>query len=149
MHFPGSLGTKILIAFAELLFIVLLCVSLLTGPAEERAWTSAVTLTMIVLVALLWPRHLEIDQHGIRMNRLFGLGHTSIPWRDLEPPVQGRELLHAAWMERLGIRGDTLVFRSKTTGATIVHTPRHPDRKRLLNELKRRGITWGEDGRRT
>jgi hypothetical protein len=140
MHFPGSLGTKILIVAAESLFGVLLGAGLFTGPAGERARDSMALLVVMLLVALLWPRHLSIDQHGIRMAGFFGIGKTRIPWSDLDPPADGREMLHARWMERLGIRGRTLVFRSRVTGARVVHTPRHPDRARLLRELERRGV---------
>jgi hypothetical protein len=141
MHFPGSLGTKILIVLAELLFLTLLLVCLFTGPPFERVWTSGLLTVVMVLVALLWPRQIAIDQNAIRIKGPFGIGEKSIPWRDLDPPQPGREILWAPWMKKFGIRGETLVFRNKFTGATVIHTSRHPDRARLLNELKRRGIT--------
>ncbi len=105
----------------------------------SRVIDAAVLAVVAVLLLNWWPGEIITDQIGIRLNGLLGREKTRIPWKDVGEVVPAMEL-GGSFGTSLSLRTDTLEIRSLESKLRIVHTPRHPDRNRLLHEIKMRGI---------
>lgn len=135
LRFPGDLRPKILIGVG--LFVNACCLGLTVGMAGAWWWRvveGAVELGVSVLYLWWWPREIVSMSTGLRQAGWLWKKETRIGWKEMKEAEEGWELGGARAAE-LGLRTDTLVMRG-ADGAEIVHTPRHPDRERLVRDMK-------------
>jgi hypothetical protein len=137
--YPGSLTTKILVVVA-LSLCLLLAISAVASP--EGLWVSIIDGTLIaglvLLSAVSWPAELVTDQFGIHSLRPLGIRSVHIPWREVGEV--GHAMEFGGLGARLGLQAQCIVIQDAARLRRVVHTPRHPDPKRLLLELKQHGV---------
>jgi hypothetical protein len=137
--YPGSFVTKLLIASG----IVVAVLTGLFAVALSRTWSDCrveiATLCVVsLLLTRLWPTELRSDQTGLHERSLFREQRV-LAWKDVASVTPGEEF-HGPWLTRYGLRTDTLIVSDASGLTRIVHTPRHPDRERLLREMRQWGV---------
>ncbi|MBI5281131.1 MAG: hypothetical protein HY858_05560 [Candidatus Solibacter usitatus] len=142
VHFPGSLTTKIM-ATVGLFICLLLAILAITSPEKHWMWLLDTVLLSVVVLLLVWtwPAEIITDQHGIRTRRFLGLLSSHISWHEVGRITTVQEF--GGLGARLGLGAECLVVAARTGTVTIVHSPRHPDRRRFLLELKQHGVNLG------
>lgn len=142
VHFPGSLTTKIM-ASIGLFVCLLLAILAISSPEKHWMWLIDAILISAVAIFLIyaWPSEIITDQHGIHARRFFGLFSSYIEWSE----VRGVTLIQefGGLGARVGASSESLLITDRTGILKITHTPRHPDRQRLLLELKQHGVDIG------
>ena len=140
VRFPGDFGPKLLIIVG--LFTDIVCTVaewFSTRSHTDKAPEVVALVLFTVLLLRCWPHEIVVDQYGVHSLSPFGVGGRHIPWSEVALVRPAFEL-GAGWAARLRLRTDTLEIYSSDSRHKVVHTPRHPDRQRLLFELKQRGV---------
>lgn len=136
IHFPGSFAAR-----TFLIVMILLCGGAvigvwLTSSGARALLETLPLLLMLALVGRAWPRRITTDQYGVQRANLLGLRSVSIHWDELAPLQMRRELRFAS---NSLLDAKTVVLRDTQGTKRIVHTPRHADRDRFVNELRKHG----------
>lgn len=144
LRFPSYLRIKGLIVCG--LTIDLLCaIIVIYGDAADwhLGFDAAIIGLSVILKALIWPPEIVLDQFGLHSCGLVSLFNTHIPWKEVgtvRPSVE----VPGFGPKFLGLRNDALEVHSKVGSARVVHTPHHPDRDRLVREVRLRGVAVEE-----
>jgi len=144
IRFPGNLRIKILIVIG--LAIDLACaaaVIVIGGRTTVQVFAGAVLFLSVAFKLFFWPKQIITDQFGLHSMGLIPGGATHIAWQDIGAVLPATEVPGFGNLV-FGFRNDTLEFHSKDHSARVVHTPNHPDRDRLLLEVRHRGVTIEE-----
>ena len=136
VHFPGSFGSRTRLSVAALACLFTILAVHFSG--QRSLWQEGLLLAVALGVAAAWPRRITIDQYGVQRRRLFRRP-VFIRHEDLAPAEISTEVPFLRHIPGLGSQGETILLRSRSTPKRIVHTPRHSDRDRFLNELRRHG----------
>ena len=144
LRFPSYLRIKGLIVCG---FTIDLLCAIVVVFADAGTWNYAIDGAVIglsvILKAIVWPREIVIDQFGLHSCGLFSLFNTHIPWNEVGA-VRSSTEVPGFGPRFLGFRNDALKVQSKDGSARVVHTPHHPDRDRLVREVRLRGVAVEE-----
>jgi len=142
VHFPARLYVIALQVAVAVLIAATMVLTFLYGTPQDGPRDLLVLVGCFVAMALLWPRRITTDQHGIRRPGPLGLGMRFIAWKDVrlvkessEIPLLPRRLFGC-------LTNSVIVVRGPKGTAPIGFTSRHSSRETFLHELKR----WGAPG---
>lgn len=138
LRFPCDLRVQVLFYVALAVDLAAAAAVLFTrDTVSARAFDAALLALLLIFKLRHWPRQIVADQFGLHSLGLFNFWNVRIPWHDVESAASTEIPFFGP--SPLGLRNDTLEFRARSGGARIVHTPHHPDRDRLLREVRLRG----------
>jgi hypothetical protein len=138
VHYPGSLGTKILLTLILAVSVGLLAAVFEFEEKVEWIWQVPLLLAVIGLCLWAWPFELRTTEYGVEQRGL--LRHHRIPYAALGKVEIGGELrLFSPTPRRGGLTTACIRLIDKSGRRRLKHTTRHEDPERLLKELKRRG----------
>jgi len=140
VRFPGNFVPKLVLALGLIANVLgLVSVAAVGAPWWNRVLDVILLLGTSLVYLKTWPRVLVTDQFGLHKLGWRAKSRISIAWNEIQSVQPGRELGGDA-AAGMGLATDTLVITGSQPGQRIVHTPRHPDRARLLLEMRQHGV---------
>lgn len=139
VRYPGNFVPKLILSLGLIANVFcLISVFAIGATWLNRAIDAVLLITSTLVYLKTWPRVLVTDQFGLHKLGWRTSSRISIPWKEIETVEPGREL-GGEKAASMGFATDTLVI-GDSSGRRIVHTPRHPDRARLLLEMRQHGV---------
>lgn len=140
VRYPADFRPKILICLALLTNLICgLAVIVSPGSVLYNCFAAVVLISTTALYIHLWPTTLVTDQTGLHGLWLLGRRRQFIGWNDVGALSEESEL-GMDWAVKLRVRVDQLVVSNRDGTVRIAHTPRHPDRQRMLKEFHLHGV---------
>jgi len=140
VHFPARL--YVLAAYGALAVLIAanVVLILLFDTPPQTLQDLLLMLGCLAALAVLWPRQITTDQHGVRRDGPLGIGERFIPWKDVrrveetaEIPLLPRRLFGC-------VQNYVVVVRGPQGVPPIRFTSRHSAKDTFLHELKRWGV---------
>ncbi len=140
VHFPARLYVLASYGALALLIAGTVVLILLFDTPQQTRPDLLLILGCLAALAVIWPRQITTDQHGVRRGGPLGIGERFIPWKDVRRVEETAEIPLLPQRLSGGVENYVVVVRGPRGGLPIRFTSRHSAKDTFLHELKRWGV---------